>query len=112
MGLIKGENSYLKDAWNWLDFTVVLTGILTVILQSSSNVSVLRTFRIFRPLRSLSALPSMRVLVGTLLASLTQLGGILSMALFFFLIFAILGVSLFDGALHFRCRQEPYPVYG
>ena len=70
MGLIKGENSYLKDAWNWLDFIVVITGLLTIMLNVE-NVSGLRTFRIFRPLRGLSTLPSMRVLVGTLLASLT-----------------------------------------
>ena len=69
MGLINGENSYLKDAWNWLDFVVVLTGLLAA-LPNVSNVSGLRTFRIFRPLRSLSALPSMRVLVGTLFASI------------------------------------------
>lgn len=69
MGLISGENTYLKDAWNWLDFIVVITALSTLLLDVS-NVSVLRTFRIFRPLRSLSALPSMRVLVGTLFASL------------------------------------------
>lgn len=31
MGLINGENSYLKDAWNWLDFLVVLTGLLAAL---------------------------------------------------------------------------------
>ena len=31
------------------------------------------------------------------------------MALFFFLIFAILGVSLFDGSTYYRCRYEPSP---
>ena len=34
------------------------------------------------------------------------------MAIFFFLIFAILGVSLFDGALHYRCREDPCPSNG
>jgi hypothetical protein len=34
------------------------------------------------------------------------------MAIFFFLIFAILGVSLFDGSLYFRCRTTPAPVNG
>jgi hypothetical protein len=29
MGFIKGERAYLRDAWNWLDFIVVITGLLT-----------------------------------------------------------------------------------
>ena len=29
MGFIKGEKAYLRDAWNWLDFIVVITGLLT-----------------------------------------------------------------------------------
>jgi hypothetical protein len=70
MGFIMGRGSYLHDAWNWLDFSVVISGILSV-LPSMTNMSVLRTFRLFRPLRSLTALPSMRILVGTLLASVS-----------------------------------------
>jgi hypothetical protein len=67
-----------------------------------ANVSGLRTFRLFRPLRSLSTLPNIKILIGTLLASVSQLGGVLSLAIFFFLIFAILGVSLFAGMSHYR----------
>lgn len=28
MGFILGNKSYLRDAWNWLDFTVVVTSLL------------------------------------------------------------------------------------
>ena len=66
-GFILDKKCYLREAWNWLDFIVVITTLLTFI--ELDNVSGLRTFRLFRPLRSLSALPSMRVLVNTLLAS-------------------------------------------
>jgi len=108
MGFAIGKGSYLSDAWNWLDFVVVITSLLNI-LPSMKNVSGLRTFRLFRPLRSLSTLPSMRILVGTLLASVSQLGGILSLAIFFFLIFAILGVSLWSGTIHYRCHVSPEP---
>jgi hypothetical protein len=70
MGFVLGPGCYLKDMWNWLDFFVVLSSLLTA-LPGIENVSGLRTFRLFRPLRSLSTLPSMRILVGTLLASVS-----------------------------------------
>lgn len=70
MGFICGHKAYLKDAWNWLDFIVVVTSLLTA-MPGMANISGLRTFRLFRPLRSLTSLPSMRILVGTLLASVS-----------------------------------------
>lgn len=69
MGFIFEQGCYLRDPWNWLDFSVVITGLLST-LPSFENVSVLRTFRLFRPLRSLSTLSSMRLLVSTLLSSM------------------------------------------
>ena len=59
-------------------------------------------------------MPSMKLLIGTLLSSVSQLGGIMGLAMFFFLIFAILGVSLWDGKIHNRCYETscPVPVFG
>jgi voltage-dependent calcium channel L type alpha-1D len=54
----------------------------------------------------------MKILVGTLLASVVQLGNILALSMFFFGIFAILGISLWAGLLHYRCRATPEPVNG
>lgn len=67
-GFIFDRGCYLRDAWNWLDFFVVITALLNY-LPNVTSVSGLRTFRLFRPLRSLSAFPSMRTLVNTLLTS-------------------------------------------
>lgn len=108
MGFIFEQGCYLREAWNWLDFIVVITGLLSA-LPSFQNVSVLRTFRLFRPLRSLSTFRSMRLLVNTLLTSIVQLGGILILAIFFFGIFAILGITLWEGVLYNRCRTDPVP---
>jgi len=110
-GLLLDKKCYLRDAWNWLDFIVVVTALLGVI-PGMKNVSGLRTFRLFRPLRSLSALPSMRILVNTLLSSVVQLSNILALAVFFFAIFAILGISLWSGLIHQRCRVTPAPIDG
>ena len=55
-GFIFGGNCYLRDAWNWLDFIVVVTGLMQILPQMQ-NMSALRTFRLFRPLKTLSTLP-------------------------------------------------------
>jgi len=51
MGFV-GPNTYLDDNWNWLDFIVVVSSLLQQ-LPEMKNMSGLRTFRLFRPLRSL-----------------------------------------------------------
>lgn len=109
MGFIMGKGAYLKDAWNWLDFIVVASSLLE---QYISNVSGLRTFRLFRPLRSLNNVKSMQILVETLFRSMMSLGGIMGLAIFFFTIFAILGISQWRGLTHFRCRQTELPIDG
>ena len=103
MGLILDKRAYLSEGWNWLDFLVVVSSLLTKI-PGLENVNGARTFRLFRPLRSLTTLPSMRILVGTLLSSIKKLGGIMGLAVFFFSIFAILGISQWSGLIHNRCR--------
>ena len=111
MGFILHKNSYLRDAWNWLDFVVVITSLLSVI-PGVGNLSGIRTFRLFRPLRSFTSMPSMRTLISTILSSLAQLGEILILFGIVFFIFSILGVSLWSGKIHYRCRQTPEPVNG
>ena len=111
MGFFLDEGSYLRDAWNWLDFIVVLSSLLTEIPQMKS-VSGMRTFRLMRPLRSLTTMPSMKILISTLLASVAQLGGVLVLAIFFFTIFAILGISLWIGSIQRRCRMTEFPLDG
>lgn len=67
-GLFLGKGAYLRDPFNWLDFIVVVSSLLE---QYISNMKGLRTFRLFRPLRSLNRFPQMRILVETLFASIS-----------------------------------------
>lgn len=110
MGFILGNKCYLYDSWNWLDFTVVVTSLLEE-LPSMENMSGLRTFRLFRPLKSLTNMPSMKLLIGTLFSSIAHLGGLFGLSIFIFIIFAILGVSLWNGRLHYRCYLTEEPEY-
>ena len=75
------------------------------------KMSGLRTFRLFKPLKTLTNYKSMATLVETLLSSMKSLGGILGLATFFFLIFAILGISQWIGLTHYRCRLTETPQF-
>lgn len=59
-GFILHYNAYLRDIWNWLDFVVVVTGIMEMMELSWFKVRALRTLRVLRPLRSIKAFPKMR----------------------------------------------------
>ena len=108
-GLIMHHDSYLRDPWNVMDFFIVLSGfasILLVVITSSSgtvNLSVLRSFRVLRPLRTISGIEGLRILVITLVAAMPPLLNTIIVLLFFFLIFAIGGQQMFSGELLKRC---------
>jgi len=57
-------------------------------------------------------MPTMKVLIGTLLESVTQLGGVMLLTMFFFMVFSILGVSIWSGKIFYRCRLTEFPVNG
>ena len=119
MGFAYGEQCYMADGWNWIDFTVVASSftdlVMSTILGRSGGgkaLSALRAFRLLRPLKLLTSIPALRILLGTLLSSVQSLGGIMGLALFFFTIFSILGVAIWSGKIHYRCYMTEQPVDG
>ena len=58
-GFIMHKKSYMRDSWNWLDFIVVVTGLieLSVGAEGAQSVRALRVLRVFRPLKSIHAFP-------------------------------------------------------
>ena len=92
-GLVFHKKAYLKDAWNWLDTIVVVTGILEMMNLSWFKVRALRTLRVLRPLRSIKAFPKMRKLVSSLIGSVDSLLNAVAFMLFIFMLFGILGIQ-------------------
>jgi hypothetical protein len=68
-----------------------------------SNLSGIRAIRTLRPLRTLKRLPALAVVVQSILTVVPRLANVILLAGFISLIFAVLGVELFKGALHNRC---------
>ena len=109
MGFVWGQGSYLRDPWNKLDFTVVASSMLTDV-PGMPDASGLRTLRILRPLRSVNKIPELRTLVVAMLKSIPKLASVVMLLSFIFAVFGILGIQLFSGRLHSRCRLTPFPV--
>ena len=116
MGFILHKNAYLRDGWNWLDFVIVILGILDWILYSAypglPSIKSLRTLRVLRPLRTLNTVPSMKRLIKTLLLSLPDLVNVVLFLAFFLVVFGIMGVQIFSGYTYYYCRTTPEPVDG
>ncbi|EQC33495.1 hypothetical protein SDRG_09004 [Saprolegnia diclina VS20] len=107
MGFIFGDGAYLLDSWNRLDFIIVLSGMLSVF---NIKVGFVRVLRVLRPLRTLHTFPGLKVLTNSLLASLPALGNVAILLAFIYVVFAILGMEIWRGTFHSRCRLTPFPV--
>jgi hypothetical protein len=101
-GFLLGKNAYLRDAWNVLDFFVVCTGLYGF-FTGGGNVSVLRTIRILRPLRTINSIPEMKVLTISILTSIPMLVDIFVLILMFIYIFALAGGQLYGGQFSYVC---------
>ena len=104
MGFYWGERTYLRDAWNILDFIIVFFSFVTWFLEAyaSGDVSFLRGFRALRalrPLRVVSKNEGIKTVVNALLESIPALINVLLIVMLFLLVFGILGIQLFKGQL-------------
>ena len=95
------DGSYLRDNWSILDFIIVCTSILDMLLASTGTtfLRVLKIIRTLRPLRVLSHNPNLKIVIQCLIQSFT---GILNVAVVVFMVwlmFAILGMNLMAGKM-------------
>lgn len=106
MGFIIPKKSYIRDPWNILDFVIVITSYLPYIMGSGANITVLRAFRVLRPLKTISKLKQLRILLTVIFDSINNLKDLAVLMGFFYMIFAIAGLQLLSGMLKKVCQQE------
>ncbi|CAL8323766.1 unnamed protein product [Merluccius merluccius] len=133
-GLVMHQNSYIRNGWNMLDFVIVIVGLFSVVLELSTkdadsgsqtggkpggfDVKALRAFRVLRPLRLVSGVPSLQVVLNSIIKAMVPLLHIALLVLFVIIIYAIIGLELFIGKMHNTCyltasgalaEEEPTP---
>lgn len=83
--------AFWRDPWSIFDFLVVAVALV----PASGPFSVLRALRVLRVLRLLTMVPSMRRVVGALLAAIPGLGSIVLVLLIIYYVFAVIATNLF-----------------
>lgn len=79
-------------------------------------MKALRAFRVLRPLRLVSGVPSLQVVLNSILRAMVPLLHIALLVIFVIIIYAIIGLELFSGKLHRTCfsgdgemMDDPHP---
>ncbi|XP_031748804.1 sodium channel protein type 2 subunit alpha isoform X4 [Xenopus tropicalis] len=98
--------TFLRDPWNWLDFSVIVMAYVTEFVDLG-NVSALRTFRVLRALKTISVIPGLKTIVGALIQSVKKLSDVMILTVFCLSVFALIGLQLFMGHLRNKCLQWP-----
>ncbi|XP_069376686.1 sodium channel protein type 2 subunit alpha-like isoform X5 [Paralichthys olivaceus] len=105
-GFCVGKFTFLRDPWNWLDFSVILMAYVTEFVDLG-NVSALRTFRVLRALKTISVIPGLKTIVGALIQSVKKLSDVMILTVFCLSVFALIGLQLFMGNLRQKCVRYP-----
>ncbi|XP_037617818.1 sodium channel, voltage-gated, type I like, alpha b isoform X3 [Sebastes umbrosus] len=105
-GFCVGKFTFLRDPWNWLDFSVILMAYVTEFVDLG-NVSALRTFRVLRALKTISVIPGLKTIVGALIQSVKKLSDVMILTVFCLSVFALIGLQLFMGNLRQKCVRTP-----
>uniref|UniRef100_A0A3Q3EVR3 Voltage-dependent L-type calcium channel subunit alpha n=1 Tax=Labrus bergylta TaxID=56723 RepID=A0A3Q3EVR3_9LABR len=112
-GLVFHEGAYLRNCWNILDFVIVFMGLFTFALDTINKIAgvpmekgggfdmkALRAFRVLRPLRLVSGVPSLQVVMNSILKAMLPLLHIALLVFLLVTIYAIMGLELFKCKMH------------
>uniref|UniRef100_A0A8C2HII9 Calcium channel, voltage-dependent, R type, alpha 1E subunit a n=1 Tax=Cyprinus carpio TaxID=7962 RepID=A0A8C2HII9_CYPCA len=106
LGFVFHKGSYLRNGWNVMDFIVVLSGILATAgahMNISLDLRTLRAVRVLRPLKLVSGIPSLQIVLKSIMKAMVPLLQIGLLLFFAILMFAIIGLEFYSGRLHKRC---------
>ena len=83
--------SFFKDPWSLFDFFVVAIALM----PATEGFSVLRALRILRVMRLISVVPTLRRVVGGLIAALPGMASIILLMVIIFYVFSVMATSLY-----------------
>ena len=109
LGVFVKHRGYFHSKWNIMDFIITIAGLADLITQLAGFPLVIgefqaaRSFRLLRPLRALSVLGSLRLILNSIVTSLRRLLDVLLLGLCFTIVMALIAQQFFDGTLGHRC---------
>jgi hypothetical protein len=111
MGFCYGKTTYLQEGFNVLDFIIVVISLSDFVLgylDTGIDISYLRAFRALRalrPLKLVSKNEGMRLIVNSLLNSISGIGNVMLISVLFYTVYGILGVQFLKGRVGI-CSDE------
>jgi voltage-gated sodium channel len=85
------RSRFWRDPWSWFDFAVVAIALV----PATGEFAVMRALRILRALRLVTAVPSIRRVVGSLLSAIPGMSSIIILLLLINYVFAVMATKLF-----------------
>lgn len=104
-GFVMHKGSYLRDLWNIMDLLIIFTSITQFFTYIGFSANSLRVFRVLRPLRTITKVSSLKMVIKTLFASLPLVFDSIVLLGIAIIVFSIFGVQMFGGLLKFRCMN-------
>ncbi|XP_027058824.1 voltage-dependent N-type calcium channel subunit alpha-1B-like [Pocillopora damicornis] len=114
LGFILHTDSYLRNGWNILDFVVVVTGLLSLPqlrVFEAGMLKALRAARVLRPLKLVSGIPSLQVVMKSIMCAMAPLLQICLLVGFVIVIYAIIGLEFLVGKFHYVCHKNVSGVW-
>lgn len=88
------RQNFWRDPWRIFDLVIVAVALM----PATGNMSILRALRILRVLRLISVVPSLRKVVGGLVAALPGMGSIVVLLALVFYVFSVMATSIYGNA--------------
>ena len=106
---------YLNDDWNKLDFFVVLSSWLNVVVELTGielgiEMKTLRALRVLRVLKAFKSIQGIRQILGTIGAALPYSLNVMAFLGFLFVVMGIIGVQMFRGLGLKRCEYSTFAL--
>ena len=111
----EGEPRYLNDAWNKLDFAVVLSSWMNVLVEATGmklpiELSTLRALRVLRVLRSLRMFGGIKTILTVVAQAIPYSVNVLAFLGFLFIVCGIIGIQMFRGHTGSRCEYGSFDL--
>eukprot|EP00347_Sterkiella_histriomuscorum_P011811 403371009 len=104
-GLLRnGPQSYMRNSWNLVDFSIIIFSIISL-TPLSSSFKTFKMLRVVRGIKLVSKNEGLKLAVKALVQAIPQIANVSIIMLLFFLIFGIIAVNFFKGKFYY-CEME------
>ncbi|XP_054428169.1 cation channel sperm-associated protein 4 [Pteronotus mesoamericanus] len=111
LGWLNGFWIFWKDGWNILNFLIAFILLLGFFINELNVISITYTLRVLRLVHVCMAVEPLARIIRVILQSVPDMANIMALILFFMLVFAVFGVTLFGAFVPTHFQNMPVALY-